>query len=196
MSYSLRLSIVILFFWGCTNKQSTYKSIVITNPNDLKAENIDGQMFDWKSTTQNVATAFIFISPECPLCENYTVSFKALKNEFEQKGIQLIGVVPGGYYSTDEVKVFLKKYKLDMDILMDTSYTFCSFFKAKVTPEVFLVDQKGETIYEGKIDNWMYALGIKKRVPTEFYLKNAIEATLNNTEILIKKTEAVGCIIE
>jgi len=196
MPYLFRLSIVILFFLGCTSKQAAYKSIIITNPEDLKAKSIDGQMFDWKSTAENIATAFIFISPECPLCENYTVSFKALKNEFDKQGIKLIGVVPGNYYSAGEVEAFMKKYKLDMEILMDNNYAFCSFFKAKVTPEVFLVDQKGETIYEGKIDNWMYALGIKKRVPTEFYLKDAMQAILNNTEILIKKTEAVGCIIE
>jgi len=189
--------LVFLFLFGCNSEHQTgYRNIVINNPEQLNVQDLVGATFDWKSTTQNTATAFIFISPECPLCENYTVTLKALKKEFDSKGVNIIGIVPGKFYSTDEVKTFLKKYDLEIQVLMDTNYAFCSFFQAEVTPEVFLVNSKGETIYEGKIDNWMYALGIKRRTTTEHYLRDAIQATLNNTEILIKKTEAVGCIIE
>jgi len=39
-------------------------------------------------------------------------------------------------------------------------------------------------------------LGIKRSVVSELYLQDAIEAVLNNTEPDIKKTEAIGCIIE
>ncbi len=54
---------------------------------------------------------------------------------------------------------------------------------------------KGEVLYRGAIDNWYHALGKNRPAPTEHYLKNALDAVLNNTPILTQRTEAVGCLM-
>ena len=46
------------------------------------------------------------------------------------------------------------------------------------------------------MDNWLGELGRRRQVITEFYLKDAIESYLNEEEIKIKKTKAIGCFIE
>ena len=67
--------------------------------------------------------------------------------------------------------------------------------KATVTPEIIMVDNKGDLIYRGMIDNWFYALGKYRRVTTEFYLQDAIEAHFNNQQVAVQKTDPIGCFI-
>jgi len=196
---SLLFLIGIVFIWvGCqtSNQKSNYPYLKITNPLNITVSNLKGEAFNWENLNQNKVTVFIFISPECPLCENYSVTFNALKKEYGDKQVQLIGIVPGKYYSVQQIDSFLNKYQINIEVLMDTEYAFCNYFEAKVTPEVFVLNAKSETIYHGKIDNWIHALGIKRSIVNKFYLKDAIEAILNKTELNIKKTEAIGCIIE
>jgi len=195
----LRFLVSIFFFWvGCqtSNQNPNYPYLKITDPISIKVNNLKGEAFNWEYIQQNKATVFIFISPECPLCENYSVTFNNLQKKYKNQQIQLIGIVPGKYYSVAQVDSFLNKYQMNIEVLIDTKYAFCNYFEAKVTPEVFVVNAKSQIVYEGKIDNWIYALGIKRSVVNELYLQDAIEAILNNKEPEIKKTEAIGCIIE
>jgi hypothetical protein len=51
-------------------------------------------------------------------------------------------------------------------------------------------------IYQGRIDNWAYELGKKRKVITEYNLKDALTSVLLNKPISVSKTKAVGCYIE
>jgi len=187
---------LILLCCSSCKEKIAYKNIVVTNPLTIDIKTVNNKTFNWESVKQNKATAFIFISPECPLCENYSTTLNNLEKQYNKSGIELIGVIPGKFYKPKQVKEFLNQYNLSIEALMDEAYALCSYFNAKVTPEVFLINQNGDTVYEGKIDNWMYKLGIKRTRITEYYLQDAIDAILNETGIIISKTEAVGCIIE
>lgn len=195
----LRFLISIVFILaGCqtSNQKTNYPYLKITDPISIKVNNLKGETFNWENISENNATAFIFVSPECPLCENYSLTLNTLQKQYKNKKIQLIGIVSGNYYSVQQVDSFLTEYQLNMEVLMDTEYAFTNYFEAKVTPEVFVVNEKSETVYEGKIDNWIQALGIKRRIITEFYLEEAIKSIISNTPLSITKTEAIGCIIE
>jgi hypothetical protein len=57
------------------------------------------------------------------------------------------------------------------------------------------VNYKGETIYSGAIDNWLEELGKQKVAASKHYLEDAITESINNKEIVIKRTTAHGCLI-
>lgn len=189
---------IIFILVGCqaSNKKTNYPYLKITDPISIQVNNLKDEAFRWETVQQNKATAFIFISPECPLCENYSVTLNILQKKYANKQIQLIGIVPGKYYSVQQIDSFLTKYQMNIEVLMDTEYAFCNYFNATITPEVFVVNAENEVIYEGKIDNWIQTLGIKRRIITEFYLEEAIQSIVNNAPLSITKTQAVGCIIE
>lgn len=63
------------------------------------------------------------------------------------------------------------------------------YLKATTTPEVFVLNNKGEVVYSGAIDNWAIDLGEKRQVITEFYLKDALNALLQNKKIAVKKLQ-------
>ncbi len=141
-------------------------------------------------------SVYYFLSPECPLCENYTKDFKDLYNEFSSDSIAFYGIFPGDYYSEDRILRYFEEYELPIIPVLDLDFNMASYFKAKITPECVLVDIDGTILYQGKLDNWLLELGRRKRSVNQYYLKDAIKARLDGKIVDIKRTEAIGCFIE
>ena len=139
-------------------------------------------------------SVIVFLSPECPLCRNYSKTLNELSKEFAGK-VQFIGIVPGKAYSSKEINHFIKEYSLRMNVFIDPSKKFSRSLKASVTPEVIVADNKGIIYYRGAIDDWMTALGKKKEKPSIFYLKNALAQVVNKQPVILSSTKPVGCYI-
>jgi peroxiredoxin len=142
---------------------------------------------------QNV---FIFLSPECPLCENYSVQIKTLMETFQDDSLQFTGVVSGTYFSNDDIRRYLLRYGLDLPILLDPDLTMAHSMGATITPEAFYTGRSGAILYRGAIDDWAISLGQKRLVAQHHYLRDAIVAHRAGRPITPEKTKAIGCIIE
>ena len=148
-------------------------------------------------TQPNRLSLFVFMSPECPLCENYTKDFTAMREEFSKDSLDIYGVFSGEkLYTEEQILKFKSKYKLDMDFVLDKDYTVARYFKAEVTPECFLVDTTGEIVYSGKLDNWLGKLGRRRQYVSRYYVKDAIYSTFSGDSIPVKHTEAIGCLLQ
>ena len=141
------------------------------------------------------AKVLIMLAPECPLCKNYTKDIKEMQAKYSQE-IIFYGIVPGSYYSAQEVDSFLNSYNLPLNIIFDADLSLCKALNATVTPEVFFIDEYNTIRYRGMFDNWLGELGRRRLVVTQYYLRDALDAYLEGTDINIKKTKAVGCFIE
>lgn len=158
---------------------------------DLKGASVSLHKYVGKS-----ATVFIFISPECPLCQSYTLTINKLLTSYQNDSIRFIGIVPGMDFSAEEIVAFKRKYKTDLLLLRDPLNKLTHALKATITPEVFMVNQQQQVIYQGRIDNWAYEVGRKRTVITEHDLRDAIEAFKRHQPINKRKTKAIGCFIE
>ncbi len=133
------------------------------------------------------------LSPECPLCKNYSVKLISLKNKFE-KTVNFIGIIPGSFDAKD-VAEFQKQYMPSWEILRDTSLKLTHYLEGKVTPEVIVIDNKnGRLIYKGAIDDWLVSLGKTKNHISNYYLEVALNNFFNDKPA-IPFTEPVGCLI-
>ena len=140
---------------------------------------------------------FIFMSPECPLSENYSKTIKELSAEYADKNVRFYIVFPGVFYPRPQIEVFIEKYLLPTEmVIYDPDHLFKEYFSATITPEAFLTDVTGTILYHGAIDNWAITLGKQRQVITEHYVIDAVDSALKNEKIKTKKTRAVGCIIE
>ncbi len=144
------------------------------------------------SSFNNSLTLFVFLSPECPLCQNYTTVLNALYKQYQQQ-IRVYGIFPGKAYSAIEIAAFAKKYQTNFTLLIDSSQQLTNYLKATITPEVILLNDKNQLAYRGAIDNWVLSLGKKRIKATLHYLQDAIEQTLQNKTTAIKTTKPVGC---
>lgn len=148
-------------------------------------------------TKPKTLSLFVFISPECPLCENYTKDFTELRAQYAQDSLEIYGIFSGEkLYTEKQILKFKENYKLNMDFVLDKDYKIAKYFKAEVTPECFLVDTSGAIVYSGKLDNWLGKLGRRRKYVSQYYVKDAITAVFNGDSIRIKNTEAIGCLLQ
>ncbi|MEO6232420.1 MAG: redoxin family protein [Ferruginibacter sp.] len=135
---------------------------------------------------------FVFLSPECPLCQNYTKILNALSTQFNKK-LRIIGIVPGTSYSATDITDFAEKYHTLFSIGIDQQQLLTKYLAATVTPQVVLIDSVGNLVYKGAIDDWVVGLGKKKESVTRHYTADAITQYLQSMPVKIKTTKAYGC---
>jgi thiol-disulfide isomerase/thioredoxin len=136
----------------------------------------------------------IFLSPECPLCQNYSLPLNELSKKYAGK-VQFSGVVPGRAYSAADVNAFIKKYRIGFPVSIDSVKALSKSLRATVTPEVYLLGPDKKVLYHGSIDNWIKDLGMQSARPTIFYLRDAIDQSLARQPVRIPYNKPVGCLI-
>src|SRR6516164_4248036 len=78
-------------------------------------------------------TLFIFLSPECPLSKNYTLTLNNLFQQYDQQ-VQFYGCVSGKGFSYDEIRSFLSTYKILFPFFVDENKKLTNYISATVTP--------------------------------------------------------------
>lgn len=170
------------------------------NENDLLSsvtlQTLDHQNFSFKQISSNKASVILFLQPECPFCNSYGKTLKQLDSVFKSKDVKVYGVVAGKNFPDSEIVAYKNKFNLEFPFLLDPDFVLTQQLKATITPQAFLLNQQGKTIYYGMIDNWGYEIGKTRAHATEFYLTDAVNAFLSNKPIPIDSTKAIGCYIQ
>ena len=135
---------------------------------------------------------FIFLSPECPLSQNYLPLFNSLKEKYTND-ISFYGIIPGKAYSPKVVRDFASTYNIQYPLLIDSLKSLSKYLQATVTPEVVLINNKNMLVYKGAVDDLLTDLGKRRVKTTSEYLKNAIAQSLENKTAFVKRTKAAGC---
>lgn len=167
-----------------------------TRIDQVPLTSLDGKKVYLGSVSANKATVIIFLSPECPLCQSYTLTVNNLIKDYSSQKIDFVGVVPGKDDAVADIKKYIRSYKASIRVLRDEDNKLVKYLGASITPEAFVIDKNGKIVYSGRIDNWAYELGKKRKIITEHNLKDAIESVLHNQSVKVTKTRAVGCFIE
>lgn len=149
------------------------------------------------------ATVVVFLAPECPICIDYTPTLNKLsvqlKHSFLQPNkapMQLIGVFSGNLYSVQEYQQFAAQYHINFPLLNDANKDLQHALHATHTPHCLLLNNKGEIIYSGKIDNKNEALGAHKNNATIYYLQDNIYDYIHQLKLRHASNTPVGCLIE
>jgi peroxiredoxin len=184
---TLFLTFALLSFLGCNRQPSVFS---------YSLEKLNGGMVDFKMLKNSKATVFITLSPDCPLCHKYSLSFRELDSIFSQENIEFIGVFPGAYYSLEEMKNYVYDYEIPFQCVLDPQMLFTKRLGAEVTPEVFVFSPDEKLVYSGAIDNWAVTVRKHRQVVNAFYLRDAVQSTLDETQVKTKRVEPVGCLIQ
>ena len=156
-------------------------------------ENSDTTIISLPQAAQGKPFIIILSTPECPISQKYTPILRVMNNQYSSIKFYQIFTKWDDWASIQEFK---KEYSLSIPALKDKAGQLVKNIKARVTPEVFFFNKNYVLLYRGAIDNWFFNLGKHRQEATECYLEDAIIAYLKGEKIKIKKTNAVGCIIE
>ena len=109
--------------------------------------------------------------------------------------MNFIGIIPGTAYAKKEIHAYSDRYKISFDLLVDKQKKLSQYLEASVTPEVLLIEQNGNLVYRGAIDDWVVNLGKKKLKAEHEYLRTAIQQYLYHQPVLVQRTTPKGCYI-
>lgn len=140
-------------------------------------------------------TVWVFLDPECPICQSYTRTLRELHSQFGEKNVTFRAVYTSPGITKGDIERFQKKYRLPILWTIDQDYALAKRWKATTTPEVVVTTAIGAVQYQGAIDNWYYALGKNRPKPTENYLLDALTEITSGQPVSRKNTQAVGCLI-
>lgn len=138
--------------------------------------------------------AIVFLDEECPVSQKYSRTLLQLQDTYGDK-VSFVAVFLPDLQGNTGALQYVRDFGFRGSVINDLSFSICDQLEAKVTPEVFLLDQNRNLLYRGAIDNWYYALGKYRRVVTEHYLEDALTALIAGESPAVTETQAIGCFI-
>lgn len=178
---------LIFLLISCQNREAIHADYKVLEGETINLSN---------ELKANKLSVILFLSPECPLCQNYAPTIELIQESFSDKNVKFYGVISGEFYSRQEILKYKLHYGLQFPILLDPEINLADYLDAKMTPEVLVIDPNEKVLYQGAIDNWAISLGQKRIKATAHYLKDAIDNSLAGKTIDPSNTNVVGCFIE
>ena len=137
----------------------------------------------------------VFITTDCPVANSYQPTLSRLSKQFGDLGVSFFLVHPSNRVSTEAASKHANEFNIQLPIILDPEQIIARRLNAKVTPEAFVIDEDGKTVYRGRIDDLYAGFGKKRREPTRHDLRDAISQSLAGQPIASPRTDAIGCII-
>jgi peroxiredoxin len=182
------LATVFMPIYGiCDDKQSNVKKIENFELRDYRGKT--WRMEDFSDSKILVVT---FLGTECPLVKLYAKKLQTYCDKYKNQKVQFVAINSNQQDSISEIANFAKTFEIDFPVLKDVGNHVADDFGAQRTPEVFVLDEKRNVRYRGKIDD-QHTYGIQRDRVENHYLVDAIEALVADKAVVRAQTEAVGC---
>ncbi len=142
-------------------------------------------------------TVYVFLSEDCPVCQNQTLPLKQLYNQYKNESVKFVAVFSNPSSSDATILSFRATYDLAFAAVFDSTQQIAKRYNAQITPEVVVVNhsENNTVVYRGAVDNAYPALGKRRTIVTEHFLDNALKALLKNSKDYLPSTRAIGCYI-
>ena len=167
---------------------------------DISLKNINGDMISFSQFKDTKGFIVVFCCNTCPVVKKYQQRIIDLDGQFSSKGYPVIAinsndsnVSPGD--SFEEMQKLAKSKGFTFQYLYDESQQIAKLYGATNTPHVYVLSKKGGKLiveYVGAIDN-------NADDPSQAdkkYVVNAVKALLNNEQVPVASTKAIGCSIK
>ena len=131
---------------------------------------------------------YLFLQSQCPCIYNHKETFGKLLKTYNSK-VSFTAVFTSSKESDKDMKHLISDLGWNLPYLKDSDHKLIRRLKPKVSTDCVLVDENGKVLYLGAIDDGPQNMGTVKN----FYLKDALEAYLNNQPIKVSSAKSIGC---
>jgi mono/diheme cytochrome c family protein/peroxiredoxin len=160
---------------------------------NIKFEDGTGKPFELNALKERKAIVVVFLNFECPVSTSYSDLLAQMVKTYAAKGVAFIGICTNDEMKLDQLTRDVKEFKLGFDVYLDGNRAAADAFKARVTPEAFVLDRNLYLRYRGRIDNG-YSARLRRNISiTEHDLQEALDAVLAGKDVLRPATAAIGC---
>lgn len=137
----------------------------------------------------------LFVGAFCPISNSYAGPVSTLSGEYAGRGVQFVGVNSMLAESPETVAAHAREYRMAFPVLKDGGQELADLLGARVTPEVFVLDQNRRVRYQGRIDDRYSSRTRQSARVTNHDLRSALDALLAGRAPDAPSTRAFGCAI-
>ncbi|CAM2069386.1 Redoxin family protein [Sulfidibacter corallicola] len=159
-----------------------------------RVTDVDGKLHRMGIVDKVVPMVVAFVDAACPISNRTVPDLNQLAKLAEQKGFAFYGVISDPTLTHEQARAYRDRFELRFPLILDTLGDIGLRLQPRAVPEVFLIDSTGGVVYRGKVDNRFAAVGKKRTLVTEFYLRDAIEALAAGRRPASADTTPVGCL--
>lgn len=144
-------------------------------------------------------TIVLTYSNECPVCILYTSVIKDIFQTLPKDSFQCILLKVNQYEKWDFFdSTFVNGEKSNISAIEKNALEVAKSVGLTMFPEVAILNNKGQKLYFGAIDNRVKELGAMHFRPekSDEFLKNAIQQIRNHRDVTVSHAAAKGCYIE
>ena len=147
MKYQHKIIALVSAFVLLAASPSRAQFFVFQNPlvgeaaPEFKLKNVGGQAMSLTDFRAGQSTIIFFWATWCPHCREQLKTLKAQKEALTQKGIKILMV--DIQESPQQVNGYLKKNKIDYEVLLDTDATVAEDYALVGVPTFFFVGADG-----------------------------------------------------
>ena len=162
---------------------------------DLDFVDLDGESSNLHESNGSDLTVVAFTSTSCPLSKKYLPTLVDLHRHYSKRGVRFVLVNCVATDKLDEMKGAAARFSSNVEYTFDKDSRFAFHLSALSTTDVFVLDRSHTIVYHGAIDD-QYGFGYSIDVPRYSYLRDALEAVLDNRSVLVSASAAPGCLLE
>ncbi len=148
----------------------------------------------WR-TPGTKAVVLVFTNVDCPIANYYQPQLRQLQQKYAPRGVRFFQVHSDPAVTPEAARRHVRQFHISMPVVMDHHQQLARALRAKVTPEVFVLDGSGKVVYRGRIDDTYVDYGRKRPRPRHRDLVEALDALLQGRPVPRRQTKAVGCLI-
>lgn len=134
-----------------------------------------------------------FLTTDCPISQRYTPEIKRIMKDYvKASDFKLVYEDSGVEF--DVVTKHQTDYKIPGTFSLDKDHGQAKKLKVTVVPTAVVVDDKGNVLYFGRIDD-SYGRDFQWHPTKERDLRNALQAIQKGEKVPVNKTKVIGCTI-
>ena len=132
----------------------------------------------------------IFLTNSCPVSRAYEDRILSFARDYQEQGVQVVGINVNNLPDDrlDKMKIRAEEKGFNFPYLYDPSQKIARAYRARVTPHVYVLDNKRTIAYMGAIDD-------NARKPKRHYLRDAVDSLLAGEKPDRPETLQRGCSI-
>jgi peroxiredoxin len=156
---------------------------------EFKAKGVDGKEYTLDSFKDAKAIVVTFTCNRCPVAVAYEDRFIDFAKKYDEKGVKFVALNVNSGEDLEAMKERAEEKGFNFPYVYDASGDSARAYGAKVTPHIFVLNEKREVVYIGSFDD-------KQNDPKKSFVEDAVEATLKGEKPEVTKNQAFGCGIQ
>ena len=149
-----------------------------------------------KPTAARKATVILFTLPDCPIANAFAPEINRLVADYSARGVAFYLAHADRDVTAATARQHATDFGFRCPVLLDPQHALVTALGATKTPQSFLLDAAGKTVYRGRINNLFADYGTRRQVVTQHDLRAALDAVLAGKPVAQPVTEAIGCHIQ